>query len=149
MPDGQDQQVAKMLYEDLRRQAKEIADMRGMAPGNKKLTTEEETALFWKMADGWTPDKEIALLAEGKTREAIGLMKYDKREGLAKSNGRALSKYEQAKWYDQMARKTDPSWAPPPNKMQAPPLPPGLEPPAITDTPTVAPPTEAGLSFGG
>lgn len=144
MPDGQDQQIAQMLWESMKTQAKEIAEMRGPAPGVKKLTPEEEQTLFWKMADGWTPDKEIALLQSGKSREEVGLLKFPHREKLAKSNGRALSKYEQAVYLANMAKKSDPAFTPPPNKYQEPAPPPGLMPPTESDAPPAALPETAG-----
>lgn len=149
MADGQDQQVAAMLWDDLKAQAKGVASLRGAAPGIKKLTTEEEDTMYWEQADGWTPDKEIALLAEGKSREEVGLLKYPHREKLAKSNGRALSKYEQAKYHANMAKKTDPDWQPPLNKYQEPPLPPGLSAPTEATPPAALPETAGPLPYGG
>jgi hypothetical protein len=119
-----DEDMAKRLWEDAKAQAIALAEMRGMAPGKKQLTPDEELMLFSKVADGWTVDKEMAMLAEGKTREEVGALKYPEREKLARQGKRALDKYEQAKYLADMARKFDPSWQPlTPKSPEPPPLP--------------------------
>ena len=104
MPEGQDQEIAKMIWADMKKQAQEIAEMRGLAPGNKKLTPDEELALFMREAPDWSPDKEAILLAEGKTREEVGLLKYPERERLAKSGGRIQPK-DWIAWANQQAER--------------------------------------------
>ena len=145
-----DMTMAKQGWEDDKAAALKVAELQGLAAGYKNLTAEEEDLLFNKMAAGWTPDKEIAMYAEGKTRRQVGAAKFPHRIPLAKSGGRALSKLAQAKYIAARTRRTDPTWQPSVTEAQPPPLPPGLEPPPPDPMMTTqAPPTEAGLSFGG
>ena len=149
MPTLDDERISRKLYEDLKAQAIGVAKIRGMAPGQKQATAEEERLLFMQEADGWTVEKELALLtgldpmtglpivdpqtgqpSKPKSREAVGLEKYPHRQKLAASGERAISKYQQSKYLADMARKVDPSWAPTPTPKDPPP-------PALptTDTP--------------
>ncbi len=127
MNEPRDEDIARMLWSDMKAQAQEIAKMRGPAPQNKNLTPDEELLLYNQTAKGWTAEKEFEMLAAGKSREEVGLAKFDQRGKLSKSGGRALSKLAQAKWMATMARKADPHWQPPMSKAQEPALPPGLD----------------------
>ena len=147
MNEPRDEDIARMLWSDMKAQAQEIAKMRGPAPQNKNLTPDEELLLYNQTAKGWTAEKEIAMLAAGKSREEIGLVKYPHRERLAKSGGRALSKLEQSKYHDHMARKVDPSWQRPMTKQQEPPMPLGVD--AMTDAPVGPPDMASPLPYGG
>lgn len=107
-----DEQIGKRLWADLKAQAAGTAKLAGPGPNQTQLSPDQELLLFMKEADGWTPEKEMALLAEGKTRQEVGNEKYPHRLKLAASGDRALSKYAQIKYLADMARKADPTWAP-------------------------------------
>lgn len=143
MPTFDDMKLAKQLWQDTKRQAVEVAKLRGPAPGTKRLTPDEEAVMWMKEADGWTPQKEAELWAKpGATAEAIGLEKYPHRKKILASDGRALDKLEQARYGLKVARRVDPTWTPPPPENVAP------EPPApIAGAAVVpeAPPDTAGL----
>jgi hypothetical protein len=114
MPTIEDEKLARKLWGDLKAQAKAVAELRGPAPKTKKTTSADEALLLLEEAKGWTPEKEMALLAEGKTPTQVGYEKYPHRQKLAERGDRALSKYAQAKWLADAIRKIDPSWTPPP-----------------------------------
>lgn len=122
-------------------QALGTAELAGPAPGQKQFTPEETATLFWQEAKGWTIEKELALLSEGKTPRQVGDLKYPHRMKLAKSGGRALSKYEQAKWLADTAKKLDPTWSPKP--------PPGSQMPTPEPEAATALPTTPFSEFGG
>lgn len=128
MPTVDDTSVARKLWDDLKSASVGVADLRGRPDDMRKLTPGEELLLFNKVADGWTVEQEEALLASGKTRAEVGAAKFPHRLKLAASGDRALSKYAQAKWMGDMARKSDPTWAPRPN---VPPALPGAPDPLV------------------
>ena len=115
-----DDQIAQRLYEDAKAEAVGMAELAGHADDQKQYTQAEQELLFMREADGWTPEKELALLAQGKTRRQVGAMKYPFRLKLAKSGARALDPYAQARYLADMRQKLDPSWKPTPAE---PPLP--------------------------
>lgn len=122
-----DEAIGRRLWADAKAQALGTAELAGPASGVKQFTPEETATLFWKEVKGWTIEKELALLAEGKTPRQVGALKYPHRLKLAKSGGRALSPYQQAKWMADTARKLDPTWSPTP--------PAGSQPPVTTPEP--------------
>ena len=141
MPSLDDMEMAQRAWEDDKAAALAVADLQGPTPKTKKLTPDEEVLLYNQMTKGWTPDKEIAMLQAGKSREEVGLAKFDQRDKLAKSNGRALDKYAQAKYHADMAKKIDPSWTPLATEAQEPAFPTGMD--------TEAPPAGLPLPLGG
>lgn len=156
MPTVEDMRVAQKLWDDAKAQAVGVAKLRGLGRDQKEYTAQDELLLWNKEADGWTPEREAALLTgvnpdgtpildeqgqpvKPKSREEVGLLKYPHRMKMAASGERALSKYAQAKWAAQTARRADPLWQPP--------APPGSAMPATpTTTTTDQPPPEAGAS---
>ena len=143
MPTFDDMKLAKTLWENTKRQAIEVAKLRGPAPGIKKLTPDEEAVMWMTEAKDWSPQKEAELWAKpGATAEAIGLEKYPHRKKIMASDGRALDKLEQARYGLKVAQSVDPSWTLPPRENAAP------EPPAPiagAASATEAPPETAGL----
>lgn len=109
-----DDDIGKRLWEMAKAQALGTAELAGPAPGQKQFTPDEVATLFWQEEKGWTVEKEMALLAEGKTPRQVGALKYPHRMKLASSGGRALSKYAQSKWMADTAKKLDPTWSPTP-----------------------------------
>lgn len=71
--------------------------------GNSAVSKAEQRARFWQTAKGWTPEQEAALLAQGKSRQDIGLRKYPYREIDAKAGGRAEDERAQAEYVREMA----------------------------------------------
>jgi hypothetical protein len=139
-PTIDDETLARKIWADTKAQALGQAEVMGHVAGQKKLTPEEELLLWNTPADGWTPEQELALLLDGKSREEVGRQKFPKRQQLIEAGPRFLDKYEQAKYAAQMARKADPTWQPLP--------PPGPAPlpaaPATPATPTTEPLPSAG-----
>lgn len=143
MPTFDDMKLAKTLWENTKRQAIEVAKLRGPAPGTKKLTADEEAVMWMTEAKDWSPQKEAELWAKpGATAEAIGLEKYPHRKKIMASDGRALDKLEQARYGLKVAQRVDASWTPPPRENAAPELP---APIAGAAPAPEAPPETAGL----
>ena len=111
-----DEEIGRRLYEDAKAIAAGTAKLAGPAPGTKKYTNDEIDLLWNEEAPGWTIEKELALLAEGKSRRAVGLEKFPHRKKLMESGERVLDKYAQFKFAYETARRNDPTWdiAPPP-----------------------------------
>jgi hypothetical protein len=137
MPQIEDEQVARRLSEDLKAQAVGVAALRGHGYGQVKLTPEDELLLWNREADGWTPERGLQLLAEGKSREAVGLLQFPHRQQLMESGERALDKTAQYTYARDMAKKSDPTWAPPvPSAAGPPPAAlPDAQPPTETEVP--------------
>ena len=135
-----DDEIGRRLWEDTKATAIGSAKLAGPAPGTKQYTPEEELLLWNTEAKGWTVEKELAMLAEGKSRREVGLLKYEHRKKLMESGERALDKYAQFKYAARMAQKADPSWsvpvpqgAQPPGEMPVAPAPSFPTPPAPLD----------------
>ena len=141
MPTLDDEAIAKKLHGDAKAQAVGVAKIRGQGMNQKPLTPDEELLLWATEANGWTPEKELALLAEGKSRAAVGLLKYPHRQKLMAAGERSLSKLAQAKYAAAMARNADPTWTPRP--------PEGAAPPPLPEAAPEAPPPPDPLAFGG
>lgn len=128
MPTLDDERIARKLWEDAKAQAVGVAKLRGPGRDQVKYTPADEQLLWNREAEGWTVEKEMQLLAEGKSREAVGLLKYPHRQQLAESGERFLDKYEQARYAAKQAQAADPTWTvTPPAGSQ--------EPPAVAPTP--------------
>lgn len=152
MPTVDDLAIARKLWQDAKALAPGVAKIRGRGNNQKEATPEEELLLWNTVAKGWTVEKEMQMLAEGKSPEAIGIEKFPHRMKLLESGDRALSKYEQFKYGAKLAQKADPTWQPRTTKAQEPafptpqpaappPLPEPLPPPdPPADLLTVAPP---------
>lgn len=147
-----DEMIGKRLWENAKAEALGMAELAGPGNNQKEATPEEELLLWNTVAKGWTVEKEMQMLAEGKSPSAIGIEKFPHRMKLLASGKRALSKYEQFKYGMKLAQKADPTWQPRRTKAQEPafptpqpaappPLPEPLPPPdPPADLLTVAPP---------
>jgi len=151
-----DEKIGQRLWQDMKAQVLGMAKQAGPGPGQKPLTPEEELLMWNTEADGWTPDKEMALLASGKSRTAVGLMKYLHRQKMAEQGERYFDKYAQAKYMADMARRADPTWTlPVPQAAQEPSLAPPTDPlappehPLVSGPPPLPDPMTAPLSYGG
>lgn len=108
-----DEQIGKRLWQDAKAQALGTANLAGHGANQKALTPEEELLLWNEQAKGWTVEKELAMLAAGKTPAQVGYEKYPRRRKLIESGERALDKGLQFKYAADMARKADPMWSVP------------------------------------
>lgn len=138
-----DQRIAEKLWSDTKAAALGTADLTGHSVDEKKLTQHEAVLLWNQEADGWSHDKELALLASGKSRQAVGLLKYPNRQKLMEASGRYLDKYAQYRYADSLAKLSDPTYQTPPGTGE-PPLPMAADPTPPTDAPAPAP-----LPLGG
>lgn len=154
-----DEQVGQRLWQDMKAQVLGMAKQAGPGPGQKPLTPEEELLMWNQVAKGWTIDKELELLGyapdgvtplldpmtgqpvKGKSREEVGDIKHPNRPKMAKQGERYFDKYEQFKYYDQMAKRTDPTYQTPvPQGAQEPTLAPPTDPMAPPPHPLVSGP---------
>lgn len=138
-PTKQDKQSLRMLLAERGRAMREdlgLAMAKRDRPvyGNTDVPLAEQRRQFWQVADGWTPEMEMELLtgmsadgtpmidpatglpAKPLPREMVGVLKYPKRELLAKGGGR-LKLADQVKWVNEMVRLGPP--APEPLELQA------------------------------
>lgn len=138
-PSKADKQSLRMLLAERGRQMREelaLAMAKRDRPvyGNTDVPPAEQRRQFWQVADGWTPEMELELLtgvaADGTPMldpetgmpakplppEMVGVLKYPKREPLAKGGGR-LKLADQVKWVNEMVRLGPP--APEPLELQA------------------------------
>lgn len=144
-----DDAIGQRLWQDAKAQAIGTARLAGHGADQKQYTPAEEALMFMQEAPGWTVDKELALLAEGKTPEEVGAMKYPQRQKLAESGERVLSKYDQAKYLADMRQKLDPAWKPTPPTGSQPPAPSPLPTPSPEAPPFLAGPPAYPLTPGG
>ncbi len=108
-----DEKIGQRLWQDAKAAAIGTKKLAGPAPGTKQYTPDEEL-LLWNTEDkGWTMEKEMELLASGKSPRAVGLLKYPHRQKLMESGERALDKYAQFVYASKLAQRADPSWKPP------------------------------------
>lgn len=130
-----DDQLGKALWEGAKAQALGTYNLAGPGQNQVELNTQKELLLWNTEAKGWTPEKEAALLAEGKTAAQVALdHKYPHRRKLIESGPRALDKGEQFKYAEKMAKKADPTWQRPMPKGA---MPPAVGVPQYTDTANV------------
>jgi hypothetical protein len=134
LPSIEDEQIARKLYEDSKATALGVAKLRGHGLNQKQGTSEDELTMWNATAKGWSIEKELQLLAEGKSREAVGLLKYPHRQKMIEQGERAIDKTKQFEYAATMAKKSDPSWQPTP--------PPGAAEPSMP-TPEAPPPEPA------
>lgn len=131
-----DMRIARELWSNTKAAALGTADLTGHSADQKRLTPQEAVVLWNEEAPGWSHDKELTLLASGKSREEVGLLKYPKRQKMMEASGRYIDKYAQFQYADQMAKLSDPTYVTPPPQGQEPPVPlaePPTSPPAPID----------------
>lgn len=152
-----DEMIGKRLWQDAKAEAIRLAKLAGPGAEQVKYTPDDELLLWNTQAKGWTIEKELSLLSgvgpdglpmlgndgqpvKPKSREEVADLKYPHRQKLIESGERVLSKYAQAKYAADMARKADPTWAPtpPPGSVE-----PTMPAPAMSDPMTESDP------FGG
>lgn len=127
MPTLDDEAIARKMWADAKDLAVGVAGVRGHGLDQVEYSPEDERTMFMTEAPGWTIEKELALLAEGKSRAEVGALKYSQRQKMAQSGPRFLDKYEQAKWLAGMRQQLDPTWMPMP--------PQGSQPPTVSSQP--------------
>lgn len=124
MPTITDEEIGTRMWQDTKAHTLGMLKEAGMGAGQKQLTPDDERRMWMEEAEGWTVDKELAMLAEGKTRGQVGAMKYPHRQKMMATGERYFSKYEQAAFASSLSKKIDPTWAPPPPKTALPTMPP-------------------------
>lgn len=132
--------VPAILADDIKAGALGVAKMLGRSEDQKKATPEEELLLWGTTADGWSIEKELSLLDQGKSREEVGLLKYPHRQRLIEDGERAVDKAAQYRYAAHMARKADPAWTP---------LPKPDAPHPLLEADATAPPPPAPSLLGG
>lgn len=146
-----DDEIGRRLWEDARAQALGTAKLAGHGANQEGLTPEDELLLWNKTAKGWTVEKEMQMLADGKTPAQVGYEKYPNRKKMIEYGERALDKGLQFKYAADMARKADPAWSPPvpagaqePQPLSEPPTPEAVQAsPYVVDAPPPLPQTES------
>jgi hypothetical protein len=117
-----DEMLGLRLWQDAKAQALGTAKLAGAGQNQKELTPEEEDRLFMEEAKGWTIEKEMELLASGKSPRVVGDMKYPHRMKMAARGDRTFDKLKQYQWLAEKARRVDPTWTPLPTPPKEPPL---------------------------
>lgn len=151
-----DDKIGKRLWDNTKAQVLGMAEEAGPGADQTKYTGADELLMWNAKADGWTIEKEFALLGlspdgvtplldpmtgqpvKGKSREEVGDLKYPARPKMAKQGKRFFDKYAQFKYYDDMAKRTDPTYQTPvPQAAQEPALAPPSDPMAAPEHPLV------------
>jgi len=109
-----DDVIGQRLWADTKAQVLGMAKLAGPGKDQTPLTPEDELLLWMTVADGWTPEQEMQMLLDGKSREDVGLAKYSHRKRMIEQGDRFFDKYAQARYAARMAQKSDPTWAPQP-----------------------------------
>ena len=81
-----------------------VAQLQRPVYGNTNISKAEERRLYWQVTEGWDELREAQMVLSGMPRPQIGLLKYDQRERVTKSGGRANSEEDMAKFCEEMER---------------------------------------------